>query len=137
MKIPTHWKEQHAPPENILNNTSTPQASDFLFLLSQGRMVKSVPVPLSPEDEGRMLFFPSTLNHQVYPFYECEEERITISGNIVLEDLNTPKETLEDLGLRIRSKIPGDEYEEKKNMLKMMENDVEMIKKELEWMEKN
>ena len=39
-------------------------------------------VSLSPEDEGRMLFFPGELNHQVYPFYGTEEERITISGNV-------------------------------------------------------
>ena len=31
-----------------------------------------------------MLFFPSKLNHQVYPFLNCEEERISISGNILL-----------------------------------------------------
>jgi len=29
-----------------------------------------------------MLFFPAEMMHQVYPFYNCEEERITISGNI-------------------------------------------------------
>ena len=40
-------------------------------------------IPLSLEDEGRMLFFPAWLQHQVFPFYECEEERITISGNII------------------------------------------------------
>ena len=85
MKIPTHWKEQHAPSENILNNTSTPQASDFLFLLSQGRMVRSVPVPLSPEDEGRILFFPAWINHQVLPYYGTEEERITVSGNVEMD----------------------------------------------------
>ena len=121
MKIPTHWKEQHALP--ISTNSGALIASDFTFIVSDPNsdMWQPINFPLCPEDEGRMLFFPSTLNHQVYPFYECEEERITISGNIVLEDLN----------------ILVDVYEEKKNMLKMMENDVEMIKKELEWMEKN
>ena len=29
-----------------------------------------------------MLFFPSWLVHQVFPFYGTEEDRITISGNI-------------------------------------------------------
>ena len=29
-----------------------------------------------------MLFFPSKLNHVVYPFYKCDEERISISGNV-------------------------------------------------------
>ena len=37
---------------------------------------------LEPEDEGRMLFFPSQLNHAVYPFFNCDEERISVSGNV-------------------------------------------------------
>ena len=28
--------------------------------------------------------FPSALHHMVNPFYECDEERISISGNIGL-----------------------------------------------------
>jgi len=50
--------------------------------------VAAIQIPLCPEDEGRMLFFPAWLKHQVFPFYECEEERITISGNIRLYDPN-------------------------------------------------
>ena len=77
MKIPTHWKEQHALPFSV--NSSTPCASDFQFL-------SGVPIPnivLSPEDEGRMLFFHASLPHQVFPFYGTEEERVTLSGNII------------------------------------------------------
>ena len=77
MKIPTHWKEQHALPFSV--NSSTPCASDFQFL-------SGVPIPnivLSPEDEGRMLFFYASLPHQVFPFYGTEEERVTLSGNIL------------------------------------------------------
>ena len=48
--------------------------------------------PLSSKDEGRMLFFPAWLDHQVFPFYECEEERVTISGNIDLYVPNRPNE---------------------------------------------
>ena len=29
-----------------------------------------------------MLFFPAKLMHTVYPFYNCDKERISISGNI-------------------------------------------------------
>ena len=32
--------------------------------------------------EGTMLFFPSSLTHQVYPFYSTDEKRISLSGNI-------------------------------------------------------
>ena len=80
MKIPTHWKEQHALP--LSANANVPTISNFEFLIGQGEEVRSHPIPLSPEDEGRMLFFPAWLHHQVFPFYECEEERITLSGNI-------------------------------------------------------
>ena len=84
MKIPTHWKEQHALPFSA--NSNCPCASDFQFLLGQGDgRVKTFRIPLNPEDKGRMLFFPAWITHQVLPFYECEEERITISGNIVNE----------------------------------------------------
>ena len=83
MKIPTHWKEQHALP--FCANSGAQYASDFQFLMGQGNVeVLTMEISLSPEDEGRILFFPSWLLHQVFPFYECEEERITMSGNIYL-----------------------------------------------------
>ena len=43
---------------------------------------------LEKEDEGKMVIFPSNLRHQVYPFYNCDEERISVSGNILV---NTSK----------------------------------------------
>jgi len=87
MKIPTHWKEQHE--LSLMCNTfrTIPAASDFQFLLGypNGR-IDPIYIPLSPEDEGRMLFFPAWLQHQVFPFYGTEEKRITLSGNIQLKD---------------------------------------------------
>ena len=80
MKIPTHWKEQHELPLSV--NSNAPCASNFQFLWD--RIGASTKFFLSPEDEGRMLFFPAWLHHEVFPFYECEEERITLSGNIIL-----------------------------------------------------
>ena len=83
-------------------------------------------IPLSPEDEGRILFFPAWLKHQVFPFYGTEEERITISGNISLYDPNRPKMV----------ELSGDVYEEKENMIKMLENSVQQFKEELKQMKK-
>ena len=117
MKIPTHFEEQHALPFSA--NSNTPSASDFQFVRSgKGGEDECIPInfPLCPEDEGRMLFFPAWLQHMVYPFYECEEERVTISGNI---DLNRPNE-----------------YEEKENMLKMMKNSIQEVEEELKQMKK-
>ena len=80
MKIPTHWKEQHELP--WLKGVMHPCASDFQFLMVEDKKMHIQNIPLSPEDEGRILFFPAWLYHQVFPFYGTEEERITISGNI-------------------------------------------------------
>ena len=34
--------------------------------------------------ENRLVFFPSKLRHCVYPYYDCDEQRISISGNVQL-----------------------------------------------------
>ena len=43
--------------------------------------VQTEPIPLSPEDEGRMLFFPAWLKHWVSPF-RSDVTRISVSGNV-------------------------------------------------------
>ena len=85
VKIPTDWREQHALP--ISANSTVPCASDFGFLYTSmmGDM-QYYSYPLDKESEGHMLFFPSKLLHGVYPFYNCDEERISISGNIYYEN---------------------------------------------------
>jgi|TARA_Y100001949_G_scaffold171181_1_gene173285 hypothetical protein len=82
MKIPTHWEEQHS----LFDHTNYPSASNFAFVWSKSDTSKifKCTFPLSPKDEGRMLFFPAWLEHLVNPFYGTEEERVTISGNINL-----------------------------------------------------
>ena len=41
--------------------------------------------------EGQVLIFPAYLNHSVYPFYNTDESRITVSGNIWIERMPIPK----------------------------------------------
>jgi hypothetical protein len=66
MKIPTHWKEQQALP--WLKNVEQSHVSDFQFILGQGMgPVQTISISLCPEDEGRILFFPAWLTHQVFP----------------------------------------------------------------------
>ena len=81
VKIPTDWREQHALP--ISANSNLPCASDFEFLYSTmlGDITRHR-YTLDKESEGRMLFFPAKLKHSVYPFYNCKNYRISISGNI-------------------------------------------------------
>jgi len=123
MKIPTHWKEQHE--LSISAASNSPHASDFQFVWSEEghNQCLFANFNLSSEDEGRMLFFPASLQHQVYPFYECEEERVTISGNIQLYEPD-----------KLKFRVEGGLYEKKKNALKMLEVTVEGVKKELEYL---
>ena len=81
MKIPTNSEDQHALP--ISANSNSPAASNFEFTYSDmlgGH--QQCAFNLSKKDEATMLVFPAKLCHQVYPFYECDEDRVSISGNI-------------------------------------------------------
>ena len=81
LKIPTEAEEQHNLP--IAKNSNTPSASDFSFAYTDiiGN-IQSYQIQLSPKDNGLMMVFPASLNHQVYPFYECDKKRVSISGNV-------------------------------------------------------
>ena len=84
MKIPTDWREQHEIP--FVKDSNAPKASDFEFVYTDVMgNVTGYTYSLDSSFEGIMLFFPAEMMHQVYPFYNCEEERITISGNIVYD----------------------------------------------------
>jgi hypothetical protein len=84
MKIPTDYREQHKIP--ISANSNSPSASNFNFsYLNILGHITQYQYFLDKNSEGTILFFPSQLNHEVYPFYNCNEERISISGNIALD----------------------------------------------------
>ena len=88
MKIPFSFKEQNRNP--IAQRSNNPRISSFNFSYSNilGE-VTDHEYKLGSEDEGLMLFFPSRLSHQVYPFYGCDEDRISVSGNISLDSSKT------------------------------------------------
>jgi len=81
MKIPTHYSEQHALP--LSANSNCKAASNFCFTYSDVLGAhQDYHINMSDVQEGWILVFPSQLRHMVYPFYECDEERVSISGNI-------------------------------------------------------
>jgi len=83
LKIPTKWEEQHNLPFMDGVNDAYRKASDFEFeycdLLGD---IRNHSFRLDKKMEGRMLFFPAGLRHTVYPFYNCEEPRISVAGNV-------------------------------------------------------
>tara|TARA_R100000278_G_scaffold69613_1_gene55162 strand:+ start:229 stop:861 length:633 start_codon:yes stop_codon:yes gene_type:complete len=86
MKIPTEYSEQRKLPiaESTVNSISN-FSFDYVDILGQS---STFIYEMSKEAEGTLLFFPANLNHTVYPFYNCKEDRISISGNI---GINTKK----------------------------------------------
>ncbi|SVD06602.1 uncharacterized protein METZ01_LOCUS359456, partial [marine metagenome] len=81
VKIPTDWREQHALP--ICANSNTPAASNFAFCyVAMLGLLEHYEYHLDKEKEGCMLLFPARLMHRVNPFYNCDKERISISGNV-------------------------------------------------------
>tara|TARA_R110000744_G_C19180551_1_gene542685 strand:+ start:61 stop:816 length:756 start_codon:yes stop_codon:yes gene_type:complete len=127
VKIPTHYEEQHVPPKKLKSHLSIQSfSSSFQFVWSKVGKCERRTFQLSPDYEGRMLFFPAWLLHQVYPFYECEEERITISGNVVVKDCNELKDAPQF----------GYGYEEKKELLEIYKNVIKITEEELKQMKK-
>ena len=87
MKIPTKHDEQNKNPISLKANSQVISAFQFRHLNILGE-TRTWTYKMNPKMEGTMLFFPSKLTHEVFPFFNCDEDRISISGNITL---NTTK----------------------------------------------
>ena len=83
MKIPTKHFEQNKNPISLKSNTHVISAFQFQYTNIIGK-IQPYDYEMNPEMEGTILFFPSQLRHCVYPFYNCDEDRISISGNVLL-----------------------------------------------------
>tara|TARA_B100001113_G_C20995996_1_gene572729 strand:+ start:187 stop:810 length:624 start_codon:yes stop_codon:yes gene_type:complete len=82
MKIPTDWKEQSKLPFMEGQNHSSVSNFEITYMDTDFTLNQSY-YQMSPEMEGKMLFFSSRLKHGVYPFYESDGTRISISGNLM------------------------------------------------------
>ena len=87
MKIPSSYKKEKE--INFVKESNSPCANTFEFSYSNilGK-ISVLRYHLEPKDKGTIMLFPSTLMHQVYPFYLSDKERISISGNILLDIKN-------------------------------------------------
>ena len=101
MKIPTEYSEQKKNPIARSNADSVSNFSfEFVNMLGKPEYYS---YEMGSDCEGMMVFFPAQLRHQVYPFYNCDETRISISGNIAL---NTDKPFSEPHKLGLKAKQP-------------------------------
>ena len=82
LKIPVEFEKQN---EGYDTNTPVKSAFQFNYTNILGEIC-TFNYPTGKNFEGMMLFFPSKLRHQVYPFYNCDEERISVSGNVLVNE---------------------------------------------------
>ena len=83
LKIPTDWREQNKLPflDGMKEDDKKPSVFEFEYLDMLGN-IRHYGYRLDPSMEGRMLLFSSKLQHTVYPFYNCDEDRISVAGNL-------------------------------------------------------
>ncbi len=83
MRIPYSWEEQKKLPQfhDIDEGNIKVGAFHFEYNDSLGG-INNYEYRLTPKYEGLMLFFPAKLRDCVYPFYETDEPRISIAGNL-------------------------------------------------------
>ena len=84
MKIPSSYKKEKEIPFIKHSNNPCPNTFEFVYVNTLGK-VSALQYHLEPEDEGTILLFPANLNHQVYPFYLSNKQRVSVSGNIALD----------------------------------------------------
>jgi len=84
MKIPTEFEDQKNLPHAKESNADCISNFEFQYISTLGDMMP-FNYRMGKWAEGGLLFFPSQLMHGVYPFYECDEDRITISGNLTYD----------------------------------------------------
>jgi len=87
MQIPTSYEEQKKLPVCAESNADN-HISNFAFSYTNtlGK-VSTFAYNMEKEAEGYMVMFPSQMLHQVFPFYENDGERISISGNVNIANL--------------------------------------------------
>ena len=85
LKIPTSFEEQKKLPIAVESNSNMSISNFELIYTDVLGTIRTFAYNMEKEAEGYMVLFPAGLNHQVYPFYDNDEERISISGNVVIQ----------------------------------------------------
>ena len=80
MDIPYSWEEEKKNP--AVKSTMEDAVGNFMTVVADGECVRNQIWKMSPEMNGTMLVFPSSVMHQVFPFYSTDAERVSISGNV-------------------------------------------------------
>jgi len=82
LQIPYTSEEEKAKGPGRGANKAVNGEFEFVYASITGTL-NQYQLPVDKSWEGRLVLFPSQLNHAVYPFYSSDEYRISVSGNFV------------------------------------------------------
>ncbi len=57
---------------------------EFTYIDTRGKFRQRI-IKLTKESEGTIIMFPAGMQHSVYPFYNCDEPRISVSSNVLYD----------------------------------------------------
>tara|TARA_R100000742_G_C4272260_1_gene91391 strand:+ start:64 stop:786 length:723 start_codon:yes stop_codon:yes gene_type:complete len=83
LRCPTEYEEQKKLEIAKTSNSNSISNVAFFYQDILG-VTRTHMVEMGQRAQSNMYLFPSGLNHAVYPFFECDTERVSISGNIML-----------------------------------------------------
>jgi hypothetical protein len=84
LKIPFERKKEQEHFPNINQQSVLNGCFEFVYPSVTGGVSTHI-MDLDTSYEGRIIIFPSTMKHQVYPFYTTDDYRISISGNVYID----------------------------------------------------
>lgn len=74
-------------PTNSNDNISVNGSFQFSHVINVDEsplpIINSINLPIDKSKEGYIAMFPSSLQHEVFPFYTSDEYRISVAGNII------------------------------------------------------
>lgn len=85
VNIPYDLEKEMSVPGVHASNSPLATSFNFTYTNVFGEII-SLPFYAEKKYEGTILFFPSKLKHLVYPFLTSDDFRVTISGNIQLNN---------------------------------------------------
>ena len=97
MKIPYTHEEQNRNPIAAGSNSKKIGVFEVTYSDLLGAH-QSWGFEMDPKMEGTMLFFPASLHHVVYPFYNCDKDRISVSGNVMINTAKAINDPYPQLG---------------------------------------
>lgn len=89
VRIPYNLQSEKELPHVVNTNNFQQETTAFTFLFADpynSHVISKEILQIDSSYEGKMILFPSSLQHMVYPFFASDEYRISVAGNIKLED---------------------------------------------------